>query len=147
MRIKAYSDKLTPGYEAVFYNAHRDITYQNYLIMAAVRVDDPPAVVDQKIKMVSIFIDIFASIRIFNYKKINWNTNKNLLFRVMCHIRNQDVRTIGIKLVSTLQRMSEKLDAIQNFELNQFTGRYMLHMLARLTDYVNTCLLYTSHYS
>ena len=33
--------------------------------------------------------------------------------------------------------MSEKLDAIQDFELNQFTGRYMLHMLARLTDYVN----------
>lgn len=27
--------------------------------------------------------------------------------------------------------------AIQEFELNQFTGRYMLHMLARLTDFVN----------
>lgn len=138
LRIKTYSDKLTTGYEAVFYNAHRDITYQNYLIMAAVRVDDPPAVVDQKIKIVSTFIDIFASTRIFNYKKINWNTNKNLLFRVMCQIRDQDVRTIGVKLVSTLQRMNEKLDAIQDFELNQFTGRYMLHMLARLTDYANT---------
>ena len=34
--------------------------------------------------------------------------------------------------------MNEKLDAIQDFELNQFTGRYMLHMLARLTDYANT---------
>lgn len=137
LRIKAFSETLTKGFEAVFYNAHRDITYQNYLIMSAVRVDDAPAVVDQKIKMVATFIDIFASTRIFNYKKINWNTNKNLLFRVMCQIRNQDVTTIGIKLVSTLQRMSEKLDAIQNFELNQFTGRYMLHMLARLTDYVN----------
>lgn len=137
LRIKAYSEKLTKGFEAVFYNAHRDITYQNYLIMSAVRVDDAPAVVDQKIKIVATFIDIFASTRIFNYKKINWNTNKNLLFRVMCQIRNQDVKTIGIKLVSTLQRMSEKLDAIQDFELNQFTGRYMLHMLARLTDYVN----------
>ena len=137
LRIKAYSEKLTKGFEAVFYNAHRDITYQNYLIMSAVRVDDAPAVVDQKIKIVATFIDIFASTRIFNYKKINWNTNKNLLFRVMCQIRNQDVKTIGIKLVSTLQRMSEKLDTIQDFELNQFTGRYMLHMLARLTDYVN----------
>ena len=27
LRIKAYSDKLTTGYEAVFDNAHRDITY------------------------------------------------------------------------------------------------------------------------
>lgn len=137
LRIKAYSDKMTPGYEAVFYNAHRDITYQNYLILAAVRVEDAPEVVDQKIKLVSTFIDIFASTRIFNYKKVNWNSNKNLLFRVMCQIRNQDARTIGIKLFTTLQRMNEKLDAIRDFELNQFTGRYMLHMLARLTDYVN----------
>lgn len=137
LRIKAYSDKLTPGYEAVFYNAHRDITYQNYFILASVRVDDAPEVVDQKIKLVSTFIDIFASTRIFNYKKVNWNSNKSLLFRVLCQIRNQDAKTIGIKLFSTLQRMNEKLDAIKDFELNQFTGRYMLHMLARLTDYVN----------
>ena len=137
LRIKAYSDKLTPGYEAVFYNAHRDITYQNYFILASVRVDDSPEVVDQKIKLVSTFIDIFASTRIFNYKKVNWNSNKSLLFRVLCQIRNQDAKTIGIKLFSTLQRMNEKLDAIKDFELNQFTGRYMLHMLARLTDYVN----------
>ena len=137
LRIKAYSDKLTLGYEAVFYNAHRDITYQNYFILASVRVDDSPEVVDQKIKLVSTFIDIFASTRIFNYKKVNWNSNKSLLFRVLCQIRNQDAKTIGIKLFSTLQRMNEKLDAIKDFELNQFTGRYMLHMLARLTDYVN----------
>lgn len=137
LRMKEYSEKLTKGFEAVFYNAHRDITYQNYLIMSAVRVDDAPSVVDQKIRVVATFIDIFASTRIFNYKKVNWNANKNLLFRVMCQIRNQDVKTIGVRLVSTLQRMSEKLDAIQDFELNQFTGRYMLHMLARLTDYVN----------
>ena len=137
LRMKAYSEKLTKGFEAVFYNAHRDITYQNYLIMSAVRVDDAPAVVDQKIRVVATFIDIFASTRIFNDKKINWNANKNLLFRVMCQIRNQDVKTIGIRLISALQRMSENLDAIQNFKLNKTSGRYMLHMLARLTDYVN----------
>lgn len=137
LRMKAYSEKLTKGFEAVFYNAHRDITYQNYLIMSAVRVDDAPAVVDQKIRVVATFIDIFASTRIFNDKKINWNANKNLLFRVMCQIRNQDVKTIGIRLISALQRMSENLDAIQDFELNKTSRRYMLHMLARLTDYVN----------
>lgn len=137
LRMKEYSEKLTKGFEAVFYNAHRDITYQNYLIMSAVRVDDAPAVVDQKIRVVATFIDIFASTRIFNYKKVNWNANKNLLFRVMCQIRNQDVKTIGVRLVYSLQRMSEKLDAIQDFELNHISRRYMLHMLARLTDYVN----------
>ena len=138
LRIKAYSRQMTKGYEAVFYNAHRDITYQTYLIMSAVKVDDAPSVVDAKIKMVSAFVDIFASTRIFNYKKVNWNTNKFLLFKLMCQIRNEDLKKIGIKLTAALQRMPETLDAIQHFELNQFTGRYMLHMLARLTDYVDT---------
>lgn len=147
LRIKKYSETMTSGYEAVFYNAHRDITYQNYLIMSAVRVDDAPSVVDQKIKLVSAFIDIFASIRIFNYKKINWNTNKQMLFKVMCQIRNQDVKTVGITLTAHLERMNEKLDSIKNFELNQFTGRYMLHMLARLTDFVNLEMGYASQFS
>ena len=137
LRIKQYSETMTKGYEVVFYNAHRDITYQNYLIMSAVCVDDTASVIDQKIKIVSTFIDIFASTRIFNYKKINWNTNKQMLFKIMCQIRNQDVKTVGIILTAYLERMNEQLDAITDFELNQFTGRYMLHMLARLTDFVN----------
>lgn len=146
LRIQQYSEHFTKGYEAVYYNAHRDISYQNYLIMAAVRVDDVPAVIDQKIKMVAAFIDDFASTRVFNYKKINWNTNKNLLFRIMGKIRNQDAKTIGIQLTAALQRMDESLDAIKDFELNQFTGRYMLHMLARFTDYVNVRMGYASQF-
>ncbi len=137
LRINQYAETLTKGYEAVFYNAHRDITYQNYLIMAAVCVDDSLPVIDQKIRIVSTFIDIFASTRIFNYKKINWNTNKLFLFKIICQIRNKDVKAIGIILTAYLEKMTESLEAISNFDLNQFTGRYMLHMLARLTDFVN----------
>lgn len=147
LRIKRYSEKLTNGYEAVFYNANRDITYQSYLIMAAVRVDDTHQVIDKKIQMISRFIDIFASRRIFNYKKVNWNTNKQLLFKIMKQIRNQDLKTVGIMLVSNLQRMHETMDTIENFELNQFTGRYMLHMLARLTDHVNLQMGLASQFS
>ena len=40
LRIKAYSEKMTKGFEAVYYNAHRDISYQNYFVLSAVRVDD-----------------------------------------------------------------------------------------------------------
>ena len=39
-----------------------------------------------------------------------------------------------------------KVKDIKDFELNQFTGRYMLHMLARLTDYVNTRMGHASQF-
>ena len=137
LKLKEYSSTLTAGYEEVFYNANRDLNYQNMLIISAVRSDDSDEDVKRKIQMVSKFVDIFASIRIFNFRKVNWNTNKYLLFRVMKDIRNQDCKSVGMILVRALRRMDASIDAITKFSLNQFSGRYMLHLLARFTSYVN----------
>lgn len=63
---------------------------------------------------------------------------KNLLFRVMRDVRNQDCKTVGMVLVRTLRRMDVHLDGITKLSLNQFTGRYMLHMLARFTSFINS---------
>ena len=138
MKLKEYSSTLTPGYEEIFYNANRDLNYQITMIISAVCNDDSEEDIKRKIQMVSKFVDDFASIRIFNFKKVNWNTNKYLLFRIMREIRNQNCRTVGMVLVRTLRRMDVNIDAITKFGLNQFSGRYMLHLLARFTSYVNT---------
>ena len=138
LRLKEYSVKLTPGFEEVFYNANRDLNYQLMLTIASVRNDDSGEIIDRKIRMTAKFVDDFASTRIFNCKKVNWNTNKYLLFRVMRDVRNQDCKTVGMVLVRTLRRMDVHLDGITKLSLNQFTGRYMLHMLARFTSFINS---------
>ena len=140
LRLKEYSSSLTPGFEEVFYNANRDLNYQIMLIISAVCNDDSDEDIARKIRMVAKFVDDFASVRIFNFKKVNWNTNKYLLFRIMRDIRNQDCKTIGMILVRELQRMDVSINAITKFSLNQFSGRYMLHLLARFTSYVNTVM-------
>ena len=137
LRIRGYGETLTLGYEEVFYNANRDLNYQTMLIISAVANDDDDETVARKIRMVSKFVDDFASIRIFNFKKVNWNTNKYLLFRVMKDIRDKDCKTVGMVLVRALRRMDTSIDAVTRFSLNQFSGRYMLHLLARFTSYVN----------
>ena len=137
LKIKEYSTKLTEGYEEVFYNANRDLNYQTMLIISAVRNDDSDEDIKKKIQMAAKFVDDFATVRIFNFRKVNWNTNKYLLFRVMKDIRNQDCKTVGMVFVRTLRRMDVSIDAITKFSLNQFSGRYMLHLLARFTSYVN----------
>ena len=138
LKLKEYGSTLTPGYEEIFYNTNRDLNYQTMLIISAVCNDDSDEDIKRKIQMVSKFVDDFASIRIFNFKKVNWNTNKYLLFRVMREIRNKDCLTVGMVLVRALRRMDVSIDAITKFSLNQFSGRYMLHLLARFTSYVNT---------
>lgn len=137
LRIQKYSRNLTDGFEEVFYNANRDLNYQLMLIISAIKNEDSSEIIDTKIKMISKFVDDFATIRIFNYKKVNWNTNKYILFKVLCDIRNQDVKTIGMVLVKALRRMGVHLSGIREFSLNQFTGRYMLHILARFTSFIN----------
>ena len=137
LRIRDYSISLTPGFEEVFYNADRDLNYQTMLIISAVRNDDSESDINRKIQMISKFVDDFASIRIFNFRKVNWNTNKYLLFRVMKEIRDQNCQKVGMALVRALRRMDSSIDGITKFSLNQFSGRYMLHLLARFTSYVN----------
>lgn len=146
LRLKEYSTKLTPGYEEVFYNANRDLTYQIMLILSAVRTDDSDEVIQRKIQMTAKFVDDFASIRIFNFRKVNWNTNKYLLFRAMCDVRDQDCKTVGMVYVRTLRRMDANLDGITKFSLNQFSGRYMLHLLARFTSHANVLMGNPSHF-
>ncbi len=146
LRLKQYGYKLTPGYEEVFYNTNRDLTYQIMLILSAVKNDDTEDVVEKKIQMTGKFVDDFVSIRIFNFRKVNWNTNKYLLFRVMCDVRNQDCKTVGMVYVRALRRMDANLDGITKFSLNQFSGRYMLHVLARFTSYVNVLMGNPSHF-
>ena len=146
LRMKKYGSTLISGYEEVFYNEDRDLTYQTMLAVAAIRNDDPEDVVEKKIRMTAKFVDDFATIRIINFKKVNWNTNKYLLFRVMRDIRNADCKTMGMVYVRTLRRMDITIEGIRRFGLNQFSGRYMLHVLARFTSYVNVLMGNPSHF-
>ncbi len=146
LRLKEYSTKLTPGYEEVFYNSDRDLTYQIMFVLSAVKNDDPDDVIMKKIQMTTKFVDDFASSRIFNFRKVNWNTNKYLLFRLMSEVRNQDCKTVGMVYVRALRRMDANIDGITNFSLNQFSGRYMLHLLARFTSYINVLMGNPSHF-
>ncbi len=146
LRLKQFGSVLTPEYEEVFYNANRDLTYQIMLVLSAVKNDDSDDVVKKKIQLTAKFVDDFASIRIFNSRRVNWNTNKYFLFKIMRDIRNQDCKTIGMVYIRALRQMDANLDGITEFRLDQFSGRYMLHLLARFTSYVNVLMGNPSHF-
>lgn len=138
LNIKQCSKKLTEGFESVFYNANRDLNYQTLLMISAIDKDDEPSVVDKKIKLVAKFVDIFASNRILNFKKANFNTNKVFLFKVLVNIRNKCVKEIAIVLTKALQDAHVDWDKFieLNYE-NQFFKRYTLHFIARFASHIN----------
>lgn len=137
LRLKEYSNNFDKDYEYVFYNNNRDLTYQTMLIFASINKEDNSDTIDKKIKLISCFIDQFASIRSFNFKKSNYNSNKDILFKVMNNIRTLSLIDLAKYLIKVIKNMNVTLDGIDRFELNQFTGRYMLHILARFTSFID----------
>lgn len=134
--ILQVSRTFDPRYEHVFYNAHREFTLQHQLLLAAIDSLDDWATIEKKIRVVSCFIDQEVSIRVFNYKSVSYNTRKNAVFQLTKRIRRKPLDELATVLTDEITTSQFQLAAVDDFGLNQFTSRYMLHILARLTRYV-----------
>lgn len=146
LRLKQYSTIYTKGYEEVFYNADKELNYQYMFIISALTPTDSDEIIQKKIKLVATYIDNYSARRMFNFSKINWNTNKNDLFSTIKAIRNMSLDKLTVYLTYKLKDMDLQLSGIlcsdkgNGFSWNQFSGRYILHVLARFTDYLDVSM-------
>jgi uncharacterized protein with ParB-like and HNH nuclease domain len=136
--LKQYSSKLTPGFEYVFYNANRNFTLQYQLILAAIDPLETKEESDQKIKLVSCFLDLYFTRRIFNYKTVDYSSIVYNVFMLSKRIRRKPLLDLLETCEQEIQSMEFQLETIDEFRLNGWTIRYMLHILSRVTDYVET---------
>jgi uncharacterized protein with ParB-like and HNH nuclease domain len=138
LRLKKYSQKLYPDFEYVFYNSHRNFTLQYQLILAALDRNDNSDIVDRKIKAVSYFIDEFSIRRIINFKRLGYNDIKNWAFGISKTIRRASPETLNQLLLDELNSMEFTFDSLDRFYMNQYSSRFILHMLSRLTHYIES---------
>jgi hypothetical protein len=136
IRITQYSEKLTEGFEYIFYNANRNFTLQPLLLLASLDKNDSKEVIDSKLKIVSCFLDQFISIRIFNYKTLDYSAMTYAMFMLARKIRRKSPSALVNILAEEIKTMEFNLDAIERFDLNGWTKRYMLHQLSRITHFV-----------
>lgn len=133
--LKKYSQSITEGFEHVFYNANRNFTLQIQLILAAIDPSESKEESDRKIKLVSRFLDVYFTYRIFNYKTVDYNSMSYNIFLMTKRIRRKPFDELKIIFVEEINSMEYQLHGIEAFRLNGWTVRYMLHILARLTHY------------
>ena len=135
--LKNYSTEYNGGYSFVFFNADRNFTLQYQLLLAAVDRDDTEDTIKKKIIIISAFIDQYITRRVVNYKAVDYSTIKNAIFTLTKKVRKLEVNTLVLTLQDELNDMDFKLDSMDRFYLNQFTSRYMLHILSRITYYID----------
>jgi uncharacterized protein with ParB-like and HNH nuclease domain len=136
--LKKYSATLTKGFEYVFYNAERNFTLQYQLILAAIDPSESKEESEKKIKLVACFLDLYFTRRIFNYKTVDYSSIVYNVFMLSKKIRRKPLPDLLEVCKQEITGMEFQLETIDEFRLNGWTIRYMLHILARVTDYIET---------
>lgn len=136
IRLKEFSQNFNKEYEYVFYNADRGFTFQYQMILASICTDDTLDIINKKIKLVTCFIDQFIAVRVFNFKTLDYSSIRYTIFNLTKKIRRKTIDELVKIFQGYIKDMGLTLENIDNFYLNQFTARYMLHILSRITYYL-----------
>ncbi len=143
-RILTASTTYTPGLESIFYNAHNDFTWQNTVLLAPLVPSDSPEVIEKKMALTAIYLDIWIMRRVVNYIRVTYSSASYSMFNLCKDIRGKSVGDLTEILSSRLASdeisfdgiPSKERNGIQGLRLNQFSRKYIFHLLARLTSYI-----------
>lgn len=140
-RILDASKCYTPGLQAVFYNAHNDFTWQNTVLLAPLVETDDDETVKRKIAVTATYLDIWLMRRVVNYIRVGYSSVSYTMWLLCREIRRKSLT----ELVSILKKKLDEDDVtfagcsakgrtgIHSLVLNQFSRRYIYHLLARIT--------------
>ncbi len=130
--------ELTPGLEAIHFNAQHNFTLQYSVLLAPLLPDDPETEILRKLRVVSSFIDILITRRIWNWRHIDYSTLQYAMFTVLRDIRGKSAIDVADILTQRLAEDQETFSKNDRFAMHGTNGRQIHRLLARMTDYVET---------
>jgi hypothetical protein len=137
------SRSYTKGLEAVFYNSQNDFTWQYTVLLAPLLAGDDDETVRRKIAVTATFLDIWLMRRVVNYIRVGYSTMSYAMWLLCREIRKKStdalVEIFSQKLAdddTTFEGSSARgRGGVRLLALNQFSRRYIFHLLARLTAF------------
>ena len=132
------------GMEAIRYNAHNNFTLQRTVLLAPLRKEEATneAIIRQKLRIVSSYLDILIARRIWNYQSTAYSTmqyNMFLLIKDIRRCKNIDGEGGLIDILTRrLEDMKETYESLKTFGLHSRNTPRVRYLLARMTDYVQT---------
>ena len=138
-RLRHAADVPIAGLEAIHYCAQNNFTLQYPVLLAPLRRGDGDQDLQRKLRVVSAFLDILIARRIWNWRAIGYSTMQYAMFLIMRDIRGRDVPSLVDLLGERLAAETETFITNDRFRLHGTNGRQIHRLLARMTDYVETC--------
>ena len=133
--IREAGQKLTPGLDAIYYNAGNDFTLQYTVLLAPLNKSDSTADIYKKLRIVSTYIDILIARRIWWFRGIDYSTMSYAMFLLTRNIRGKNTSDLLQYLLDDLKENKDEFD--DRFWLDR-NSRKVHYLLARITDYTET---------
>lgn len=139
--ILSASKHYTPGLEALYYNAHNDFTWQNTVLLAPLVESDDDETVRKKLALTASYLDIWLMRRVVNYIRVGYSSVSYSMWLLCRDIRRKSLPELSACLsqrlidddVTFAGSPTKDRSGIAGLGLNQFSRRYIYHLLARLT--------------
>ncbi len=141
LRILDASQFFTKGLEAIYYNAHNDFTWQNTVLLAPLIETDDDDTVQRKMAVAATYLDIWLMRRVVNYIRVGYSSASYAMWMLCRDIRRKTLdelvtiltQKLAVDDVSFKGSPTKGSSGIADLGLNQFSRRYIFHLLARLT--------------
>ncbi|MBC7381359.1 MAG: DUF262 domain-containing protein, partial [Burkholderiaceae bacterium] len=145
-RVLHASRHYTPGLQAVYYNAHNDFTWQSTVLLAPLVETDDDETVRRKLAATATYLDIWLMRRAVNYIRVGYSSVSYAMWNLCRDIRRKPLPELVTVLEQKLAEdevtfagsAAKGRTGIQGLGLNQFSRRYIYHLLARLTAATET---------
>jgi len=144
--IRRSAHKLEPGWESIRYNEDRGFTLQTQLLLAALEPDQDDDDIHRRVALVSDFLDIWLARRVWNFRTISYSSVRYTLFTLTKEVRQRDTASLSAFLREHLDEQEENFVRQPRFRLHHQNYRQVRHILARLTDWVDTQCGLTSRF-
>lgn len=147
LRARKAGAELVPGLEPIHFNAQHKFTLQYPVLLAPLLPDDPEVELLRKLRVVATFLDILITRRLWNWRSIDYSTMQYAMFTVIRDIRGKSAAEVAAVLGQRLADDQETFSKNDRFALHGMNGRVIHRLLARMTDYVETCSGLASRYA
>lgn len=147
IHIRSAENKFNPDLKYIFYNAKLGFTLQTQMLMASICYSDSWNIINEKLIIVSRFIDYMIISRVTSYRSVDYSTIKNYVFNVTKSIRRLDINELKKVLKIYADELNfNPFEVVGSFGLNNFTKKYIKHILARITGYLEEKMDVASNY-
>lgn len=143
-KIKTAEAEWSDAFPHVFYNGSRGISLQPMIILAAIRSDDTSADVNKKIKLVSIFLDIFAVSRTISGKDNTYDNVRDPIFAITKRIRGLSVSELRDALKDEVAKHHGDLQNLPSLAYGTTKRQDLLYVLGRMGEFLEVACSQTN---